>query len=57
MLTSLPLRGELVVTNTLTLDASKVYLLKGFVVVKYGPLESDKHLEHVAQLVPAKSKK
>ncbi len=36
MLPSLPVRGELVVTNTLTLDASKVYLLKGFVVVKSG---------------------
>jgi len=36
MLASLPVRGELSVTNTLTLDASKVYLLKGFVVVKSG---------------------
>ncbi len=36
MLASLPVRGELSVTNTLTLDASKVYLLKGFVVVRSG---------------------
>lgn len=33
---SLPVPGELNITGTLTLDASKVYLLKGFVVVRSG---------------------
>ena len=33
---SLPVPGEKDVTNTLTLDASKVYLLKGLVVVRNG---------------------
>ena len=33
---SLPLRGELNITNTVTLDQSKVYLLKGLVVVRSG---------------------
>lgn len=33
---SLPVPGEKDITNTLTLDASKVYLLKGLVVVRNG---------------------
>lgn len=36
MSTSLPVPGELNITNTLTLDASKVYLLKGMIVVRSG---------------------
>lgn len=36
MLTSLPVRGERFITSNLTLDATKVYLLKGFIVVKSG---------------------
>ncbi len=34
--TSLPVPGELNITNTLTLDASKVYQLKGLIVVRSG---------------------
>jgi hypothetical protein len=36
MLASNPIPGELVVTGTLTLSASKVYLLKGFVEIRAG---------------------
>lgn len=36
MNSNLPILGEKVITGTLTLDASKVYLLKGFIVVKDG---------------------
>ncbi|MFZ4543823.1 MAG: T9SS type A sorting domain-containing protein [Saprospiraceae bacterium] len=36
MLSSLPVPGELNITGTLTLDASKTYLMKGFVVVRSG---------------------
>lgn len=36
MSASLPVPGELNITNTLTLDASKVYLLKGMIVVRSG---------------------
>lgn len=36
MLSTLPKPGEKLITNTLTLDASKTYLLKGFIVVKSG---------------------
>lgn len=36
MLTTLPVRGERVLAGTVTLDATKVYLLKGFVVVPNG---------------------
>lgn len=36
VLPSLPVPGEINVTGTLTLDASKVYLLKGIVVVRNG---------------------
>ncbi len=36
MLPSLPLQGELNITNTVTLDAGQVYLLKGLVVVRSG---------------------
>ncbi len=35
-LASLPVPGEKSITNTLTLDATKTYLLKGFVVVRSG---------------------
>ncbi|MEI6408471.1 MAG: T9SS type A sorting domain-containing protein [Bacteroidota bacterium] len=33
---SLPVPGEISITNTLTLDANKVYLLKGMIVVRSG---------------------
>lgn len=36
MSSSLPTPGELNITNTLTLDPSKVYLLQGFIVVRSG---------------------
>ncbi len=36
MIASLPLQGEISISNTLTLDASKVYLLKGLIVVRTG---------------------
>jgi hypothetical protein len=36
MVASLPIRGEKVITNTVTLSADQTYLLKGFVVVKSG---------------------
>lgn len=36
MLNTLPVRGEKVLAGTVTLDATKVYLLKGFVVVPNG---------------------
>jgi hypothetical protein len=36
MLTTLPIRGERVITANLTLDATKTYLLKGFVIVRSG---------------------
>jgi hypothetical protein len=36
MLASNPVPGELNITSSVTLDASKVYLLKGFVVVREG---------------------
>ena len=36
LIASLPVPGEVSITNTLTLDASKVYLLKGLIVVRDG---------------------
>jgi hypothetical protein len=36
MSAALPVPGELNITGTLTLDATKVYLLKGFIVVRSG---------------------
>ena len=36
MVASLPVRGEKLITSTLTLDANQTYLLKGLVVVKSG---------------------
>jgi hypothetical protein len=36
MVASLPVRGEKILAGTVTLDATKVYLLKGFVVVPNG---------------------
>jgi hypothetical protein len=36
MLSNLPVVGEKDITSTLTLDAAKIYLLKGFIVVRSG---------------------